>query len=349
MLSGKSLIQSSATRRCASGKPHKGKPLDVGSAALSKAIGKATWGRLLKLGLVKEQTRCNIMVLGVASRLHTSLHQERGDASAMLRAAQLEPETHRKSLAHWRHILETAESLGGAVAPPQRQLRPKSDWQLKPEPGPTLHASVWTATQPSRRSMEARYMSSLELTLAALRGQAAAGALVRCDGVEGDLHELLPHWNYVSVHFRTAAQARPLWHSATSTWRHPAWASLGDYESEAEALATVFLTFGAGSQCSLHRDAVSSAWLIAAGERDLWVLPPWAAAEALPDVDLASGKYGDTFSLYDPWADSNRHGAWRRAVLKPGDWVFMPVGWWHVVRATEGSVMLNFRMPRGDE
>ena len=109
----------------------------------------------------------------------------------------------------------------------------------------------------------------------------------------------------------------------------------------------MFLTFGAGSQCSLHRDAVSGAWLIAAGERDLWVLPPWAAAEALPDVDSASGKYGDTFSLYDPWADSNRHGAWRRAVLKPGDWVFMPVGWWHVVRATEGSVMLNFRMPRG--
>ena len=198
-------------------------------------------------------------------------------------------------------LLETAESQGGAEAPLMRQLRPKSDWLLKPEPGPTLYASVWTATQPSRRSMDARYMSSLELTLAALRGQAAAGALVRCDGVEGDLQELLPHWNYVSVHFTSAAQARPLWHAVTSTWRHPTWATFGDYESKAEALATAFLTFGAGSQSSLHRDAVSSAWLITAGERDLWVLPPWAAAEALPDVDTKSGKYGDTLSLYDPW------------------------------------------------
>ena len=79
----------------------------------------------------------------------------------------------------------------------------------------------------------------------------------------------------------------------------------------------------------------------------VWVLPPWAAATAMPDVDTASGKYDDTFSLYDPWADSNRHEAWRQVELQPGDWIFMPVGWWHVVRASIGSVMLNFRMPRG--
>ena len=91
-------------------------------------------------------------------------------------------------------------------------------------------------------------MSSLELALSTLRGQAAGGALVRCDGVEGNLQEVLPHWNYVSVHLRTKALAHPLWHSAVSTWRHPTWATFGDYESEAEALATVFLTFGAGSQ-----------------------------------------------------------------------------------------------------
>ena len=245
-LSGEALMKGSATRSCIRGKPqpHTNKPPGEDSAALSKAIGKATWRRLLELGLVKEQTRCNVLVLGIASRLHTSGHLGRGDASAMLRAALLEPETHRKSLAHWRSTLEKAESQSGAEAPLLRQLRPKSDWLLKPEPGPTLQASVWTATQPSRRSMEARHMSSLELTLAALRGQAAAGALVRCDGVEGDLQELLPHWNYVSVHFTSAAQARPLWHSVTATWRHPTWATFGDYESEAEALTTVFLTFG---------------------------------------------------------------------------------------------------------
>ena len=344
-------MEGCAKRRCTGGKtqPHKDKKHMEDSEALSMETGKATWLRLLDLGLVKEQTRCNVLVLGIATRLHTAGHTGRGDASAMMRAAHLDPENHRKPLAHWRSILVTAEAQRVAVAPLQRQLRPGSDWTLKPEPGPARHAAVWTATQSSKRRTEARYMSSLELALATLRGQAAAGALIRCDGVEGDLQELLPHWNYVSVHFRTAAQAHPLWLATTSTWRHPPWATFGDYESEAEALATAFLTFGAGSQCSLHRDAVSGAWLIAAGERDLWVLPPWAAAEALPDVDLASGKYGDTFSLYDPWADSNRHGAWRRAVLKPGDWVFMPVGWWHVVRATEGSVMLNFRMPRGDE
>ena len=66
--------------------------------------GKATWGRLLELGVVKEQTRCNVLVLGIAARLQTSSHLGRGDASAMMRAALLEPETHRKSLAHWRMV-----------------------------------------------------------------------------------------------------------------------------------------------------------------------------------------------------------------------------------------------------
>ena len=136
-LSGEALMKGSATRSCIRGKPqpHTNKPPDEDTAALSKAIGKATslgGASSLELGLVKEQTRCNILVLGIASRLHTSGHLGRGDASAMLRAALLEPETHRKSLAHWRHILETAESQGGAVAPLQRQLRPKSNWLLKP-------------------------------------------------------------------------------------------------------------------------------------------------------------------------------------------------------------------------
>jgi D-lyxose ketol-isomerase len=74
------------------------------------------------------------------------------------------------------------------------------------------------------------------------------------------------------------------------------------------------------------------------------VLPPWAADAALPDVDVHSGKYDDTFSDYDPWQDSRRHSAWRCVHLQVGDWVFMPRGWWHVVRATVGSVMVNVRV-----
>ena len=85
-------------------------------------------------------------------------------------------------------------------------------------------------------------------------------------------------------------------------------------------------------------------WLVTAGERDLFVLPPWAASAALPDVDVASGKFEDTFSEYNPWLDEQRHSAWRRVHLRTGDWVYMPRGWWHVVRATAESVLVNIRV-----
>ena len=76
------------------------------------------------------------------------------------------------------------------------------------------------------------------------------------------------------------------------------------------------------------------------GKREMWVLPPSAAHEALPDVRCESGAFSD----YCPWEDDARHAAWRCVELAVGDWVFMPRGWWHVVASSAGSVMLNFRV-----
>ena len=73
-LSGGALMQGSITRRCTARKrqPPEVRTHDDTTAAQTQSIGKATWKRLLELGLVKEQTRCNVIVLGVATRLHSS-------------------------------------------------------------------------------------------------------------------------------------------------------------------------------------------------------------------------------------------------------------------------------------
>ena len=65
----------------------------------------------------------------------------------------------------------------------------------------------------------------------------------------------------------------------------------------AEALAVIFLAIRTPSRCSLHWDAVDSVWLVTAGRRELWVLPPFATREALPDCDEVGR---DAFSDYDP-------------------------------------------------
>ena len=94
------------------------------------------------------------------------------------------------------------------------------------------------------------------------------------------------------------------------------------------------------SRHTRHWDAVDSVWLVTAGSRELWVLPPGATSDALPDVEVGLHAFSD----YNPWEDTHRHAAWRRVSLAVGDWVYMPQGWWHVAESTPESVMINLRV-----
>jgi hypothetical protein len=292
-------------------------------------------------GVLKAEGACNHLTLGVAARLSRATQRRRGDISARLREAGLDPAQNHKSVRHWLAALEKLP-LEEAVA--ARPLRTADRWQVGGEPGPMRHAAHWRPPVLGRRARASRAMDSPSVAVAALEQAVADGATVRCDGAGLATTELLAEWNYVSVHITNFDSALSIVSNILRTWSHPTWVRMSPAQRELEALLAVFLTLHTPSQCALHADAVDSVWLIAAGERDLFVLPPWAADAALPDVDVHSGKYDDTFSDYDPWQDSRRHSAWRCVHLQVGDWVFMPRGWWHVVRATVGSVMVNVRV-----
>ena len=107
-----------------------------------------------------------------------------------------------------------------------------------------------------------------------------------------------------------------------------------------ESMLQVIITTSEVSRCSLHKDNTGGVWVVTAGSREVWVLPPWAEV----DVFWEGGEEcRSCFSEYDVWQDAERCSAWQHTSLLPGDWLRMPKGWWHVAESTPGSVMLNFR------
>ena len=81
-------------------------------------------------------------------------------------------------------------------------------------------------------------------------------------------------------------------------------------------------------------------WVVTAGSREVWVLPPWAEVNVFGE---GGEECRSCFSEYDVWQDAERSSVWQHTSLLPGDWLRMPKGWWHVAESTPGSVMLNFR------
>lgn len=291
---------------------------------------------------IHSNTRCNRTVLGIAAALELDGVQQ--DERELVRQAGLEHRTVRMPLRHWRKVLAAAAAKV-AERPEQRlRLRP-SDWQLHDVPGSQEQAAHWRPPPHGRAVVGARTFTSVAATVAYLRGSGAlAGAVVRADGSASTTQDVLREWPYVSVHLMAHAAAAAVVALLQPGWPRPPWATLARDERPHESLLAIFLTTRQRSRCSLHCDGVDAAWLVTAGSRDLWVLPPGAARDALPDVVVGSGRYQDTFSTYSPWEDAHRHAAWRRVSLAVGDWVYMPRGWWHVVESSPQSVMINCRV-----
>jgi hypothetical protein len=97
----------------------------------------------------------------------------------------------------------------------------------------------------------------------------------------------------------------------------------------------------AGTVTPLHHDTSNILFCQVHGRKAWTLVAPWE-----PEI------LEDARSIYSP-RDPEKEGALggaigRRAVLAPGEALFVPVGWWHHVRALDASVSLafnNFRFP----
>ena len=256
----------------------------------------------------------------------------------------------RHSLKIWRLKLSAAKAEWAEAQCKVQRLRDvKSAWQLMDEPGEFQRPAHWRPPVRGRSGTGAREFTSLASSIAWLQGLLlrcnAGDCLVRADGSETTSVDVLHQWSYVSLHVLKRPAAVPVFERLIVGWPRPAWAVMTQVESKSEALLTAFLTIGQTSRCALHCDNVATAWLVTAGSRTLWVLPPHAARDALPDVQAGYSTERDSFSAYSPFEDEHRHAAWKCVTLAVGDWVYMPRGWWHVVESSPGSVMFNIRVP----
>ncbi len=301
--------------------------------------GRLAFEALVRSHFLPAGTRVNEAALGIASRGQVNVAQ-------LCREAELDYSSIKQAVAVWRKRLTEA----GPLKPGQaagRVLRSKDDWVLGSEPTEHHLAAHHRPSSRGRCARAARAFSTPAVTMAKLRPLLSAhGVTVRADGAEQTAEALACGWSYISVHLCTLTAAGPLMDEALSTWSFPPWLRPARNERESESLLAIFLTVGSPATCSLHKDAVDSAWLVTSGTRDLWVLPPWAERAALIDVQHQTGTYDSTFSEYQVWNDDNRHPAWRRVALQSGDWVYMPRGWWHIAASSAESVMLNFRVER---
>jgi cupin-like protein len=126
---------------------------------------------------------------------------------------------------------------------------------------------------------------------------------------------------------------------------------LSEYLDAANAKRRVFFWFGpAGTVTPLHHDVMNILVAQISGRKRFTLIAP----EQTPFVYNEVGVYGEV-NCGEP--DDSRHPLYRQATpidvtIGPGDVLFIPVGWWHYVRALDVSIMLsyvNFRFPNSYE
>ena len=151
---------------------------------------------------------------------------------------------------------------------------------------------------------------------------------------------ILQSWHYVSIHITHLTDSLNILDKILKDWKMPPWAIPARNLIKDESFIAIFLTRDEKSRCSLHKDAVDSAWLVTAGDRILWTLPPSCEHH----LDLQYSQKDSSFEIWSKGDAELTSLGWRKAELRPGDWVCMPKGWWHVTEATPGSVMVNVRI-----
>jgi hypothetical protein len=90
----------------------------------------------------------------------------------------------------------------------------------------------------------------------------------------------------------------------------------------------------AGTVTPLHHDWVNAAFAQLQGRKRFLLAAPWEA----PRVANRESRFADVDLERDPPAGLVAF----EVVLEPGELLFVPVGWWHQVRALEPSISVSF-------
>ena len=105
----------------------------------------------------------------------------------------------------------------------------------------------------------------------------------------------------------------------------------------------------AGTVTSLHHDLTNNLIAQLVGRKAVKLLPPSEVGKLYNDWHV----FSEVPDLEDPGIDLSRHPRLSEVriydvVLHPGEIIFMPLGWWHQVKALDFSITItytNFRWP----
>ena len=94
------------------------------------------------------------------------------------------------------------------------------------------------------------------------------------------------------------------------------------------------------SNSTTHFDRTPSVLVCLCGTRTVWLAPP----EVKGRCGLSSRAGYPHMLRFDPSACKDPHPTWKCIVLRAGQGVFIPRGWWHLVRASEGSIGMSLEV-----
>ena len=101
----------------------------------------------------------------------------------------------------------------------------------------------------------------------------------------------------------------------------------------------IFFVSISESNSTTHFDRTPSVLVCLCGTRTVWLAPPEVKARC----GLRHRAGYPHLLLYDPSA-CEPEPVWKRVVLRAGQGVFIPAGWWHCVLASAGSIGVSLEV-----